>query len=197
MRVLIDYSDGRYSTRTVDADETARLEAQGVDVAHVEDDVWAAYREHCLRDGIWQALWRSISNEQYVERRQKELLPLEEADREIARLKEDLARSQRMEKFYAQENHRHRHERHRAQHHEFTCVFPLPGCNVDVLPPKWREDAQDILDGYSTSHAAEGMKIQGCCCGHDHEKLDDATAKQLRNHGFIVEQDAEPKKVSR
>jgi hypothetical protein len=75
VKILIDSADGRYSTRPLTEEEATRLEAQGHDVAHVADDVWAEY--------------------------------------------------------------------------------------------------------------------QGCCCGHDHEKLDEATAQQLRHNGFVVDHDSE------
>ena len=190
-KILLDYSDGHYSTRPLSDEEATKLEAQGNDVANVEDRVLDAWHRHCGEAGTWQALWRSISNEQYIRRREKDLLPLEEADREIARLKDELARSKRMEKFYEEQYMQNLGERHREEYVEFTCVFPQPGCQVDVLPPKWRERAQEILEQYNAQHAAEGMKVQGCCCGHEHMKLDEATVQQLRNVGFLVENDTD------
>jgi hypothetical protein len=44
---------------------------------------------------------------------------------------------------------------------------------------------------YKSEDAAEGIVHQGCCCGHAHRKLDEATAQQLRNGGFLVEHDSE------
>lgn len=199
MYVLLDHSDGRYSTRPVDDEETKRLEAQGVDVAHVEDDVWAEYLQHCGRDGIWQALWRSISNEQYVRRLQKELLPLEDANREIARLRIELERAERMAKHFEGEWMRERgigeHSYHTAEarsYNGYTCVFPQPGCNVDLLPSEWQARAREILAKYREHLAAQGIVHQGCCCGHEHRKLDEPTTLWLRNHGFLVEHDSEP-----
>src|SRR5262249_39533505 len=155
MKLLLDYSDGRYSTRPLTDEEAAKLEEQGVDVVHIEDRVYDAYQRHCEQDGVWQALWRSISNEQYIRRREKELRPLEEAEREIARLQEELARAQRMEKHYEHENCQLRAERklltataapvRHPQVDEFTCVFPQPGCDVLALPAQWRDWATMIL----------------------------------------------------
>ena len=190
-KLTIDWSDGHYSTRLHTDAEAAELEAKGIDVAHVEDRVYAAYLDHCGQDGIWHAFFRSIQNEQYVQRRQRELLPLEDAEREIRRLKEELERSKRMETFYEEQYTRQLAERHRTEYVEFTCVFPQPGCQLDALPLEWREHAEEILEQYSVKHAAEGMKVQGCCCGHRHAKLDDATTAKLRSAGFIVEHDAE------
>jgi hypothetical protein len=174
---------------TLTDEDASKCAALGIDVVYVEDGVYAAYLRDCGRDAIWQALWRSISNEQCMRRREKELLPLEDAEREIARLKDELARSKRMEKFYEEQYMQNLSERHREEYAEYTCVFPQPGCQVDVLPPKWRERAQEILEQYNAQHAAEGMKVQGCCCGHEHMKLDEATVAQLRNVGFLVEND--------
>lgn len=191
MKITIDWSDGHYSTRSHTDAEAAELEAQGIDVAYVEDRVYAAYLDHCGQDGIWQAFFRSIQNEQYVRRRETELRPLEEADREIARLKFELERAQRLEKFYEGQYHQNLDAKHRDRYVEFTCVYPQPGCRIDELPAAWQEDAAEILERYDTAHAAEGLKRQGCCCGHEHQKLDDAATTQLREAGFIVEHDAE------
>ncbi|HSX22247.1 MAG TPA: hypothetical protein VLE97_05675 [Gaiellaceae bacterium] len=192
-KIWIDWSDGRYYTRLLTDAEAANREALDLDVAHVEDSVWEEYLRHCGQDGIWQALWRSISNEQWMRRREKELMPLEEAAREIARLKDDLARAERLSKHHEERwtgamravrggDHRER---------EFTCVFPRPGCDVEILPPAWRDRAREILAKYRTDLAAEGMVVQGCCCGHDHQRLHDATVVELRRAGFIVEHDVE------
>jgi len=192
-KLWLDHSDGRYSTRPLSDEEAARSEADGFDVAHVEDGVYDAYRRHCEQDGVWQALWRAISNEQYVRRRERELLPLEDAQREIARLKEDLARAERVAKHFEESwssvTRAVRGGNHRV--HEYTCVVPQPGCDVEILPPAWRTRAREILAKYRTDLAETGMRVQGCCCGHDHQRLHDATVNELRNAGFIVEHDVE------
>ena len=190
-KIHIDWSDGRYSTRLLSDEEAAKCEAMDIDVVHLGDDVYAAYIRDCGRDAIWQALWRATSNEQSMRRREKELLPLEEAERKIARLTEDLARAQRMEAFYEERYMTDLSERHRQEYDEYTCIYPQPGCQIDLLRPEWRERAQEILEQYNAQHAAEGMKVQGCCCGHEHMKLDEATAQQLRNVGFLVENASE------
>jgi predicted N-formylglutamate amidohydrolase len=102
-KILLDHADGRYATRLLSAKEAADLEAQGTDVTYVEDHVYDAYLRHCEQDGVWQALWRTIANEQYIHRREQALLPLEEAQREIDRLREELARSERMHRYYEEE----------------------------------------------------------------------------------------------
>lgn len=192
-KIWLDHSDGRYFTRQLTDEEAAHHEAQGLDVAHVEDAVWAEYLRHCGNDGIWQALWRAISNDQYMRRRERELMPLEDAEREIARLKDDLARSERMAKHYedgwTRVTRAVRGGDHRAREH--TCVFPQPGCNVEILPPVWRDQARAILAKYRPDLAAEGMAVQGCCCGNDHQKLHDGTVAELRKAGFLVEHDVE------
>ena len=38
-KILLDYSDGYYSTRKIDDEEATKLEAQGFEVAHIEDRV--------------------------------------------------------------------------------------------------------------------------------------------------------------
>lgn len=191
MKLHLDWSDGRYSTRPLDDEEAAKCVALGIDVVHLQDSVYDAYLRHCEQDGVWQTLWRAISNEQAMRRREKELMPLEDAEREIARLKDELARAQRMETFYAERYAEQLSEQHRAEYVDFTCVYPQPGCRIDVLPPKWRDRAQEILEQFDAQRAADGMRRQGCCCGHEHEKLDEATADQLRGAGFLVEHDAE------
>lgn len=132
------------------------------------------------------------------------MLPLEEAAREIERLREDLARAKRMEKFYEERyehqlgEHRHAraHEIPKEQHaelepEEYTCVFPQPGADVSVLPPEWRARAHEILEKYNVTWAAEGIKVQGCCCGNEHKKLDEATSTQFCDAGFLIEHNAE------
>ena len=190
-KILLDYSDGHYSTRPLGDEEATKLEAQGFDVEHIEDRVLDAWHRHCDQEGTWQALWRSISNERYVRRREKELMPLEAAEREINRLKEELARAKRMETLYENQYVKNLGDRHREEHVEFTCVYPQPGCSVDELPEEWLEDAQEILEHYKPDRVKDGLKYQGCCCGHKHKLLDDAEAQKLRDAGFIVENDTE------
>lgn len=192
-KLWLDWSDGRYYTRQLTDEEAATAEERGVTVTHVEDGVYAAYLRHSEQDAAWQALWRAIANEQAMRRHEKELMPLEDAEREIERLKDALARAQRMEKFYEERYAAQLDERHREEYDDLTCIYPQPGCQVDALPPAWRERAQELLDQYDAERAAEGMKHQGCCCGHEHEKLDDATVDQLRRAGFLVEHDTVPR----
>lgn len=190
-KIWLDWSDGRYSTRPLTDEEAQAREDMNLDVAHVEDAIWQAYLRDCERDGIWQAFWGAISNEQYARRREKELLPLEDAEREIARLKAELERSRRMEKFYEDAYVKNLGKRHREEHVEYTCVHPQPGCQVDTLPSEWQERAQEILDQYRPDRVEGGQKYQGCCCGHQHKLLDDAEAQKLRGAGFLVENDTE------
>ena len=82
-------------------------------------------------------------------------------------------------------------ERHRQEYDEYTCVYPQPGCQIDLLRPEWRERAQEILEQYRSDRVEGGLKYQGCCCGHEHKLLDDAEAKKLRDGGFLVENDTE------
>jgi hypothetical protein len=193
VRLLLDHSDGRYSTRPVSPEEAVALEAQGFDVAHLEDRVYDAYLRHCEQDGIWQALFRSISNEQYVRRREKELLPLEEADREIARLKSDLERAERMAAFFEDEWLRTTGRQPRSEHDqvdntEYACVFPRPGCDVAALPfQDWRDLATAIL-----KDRGEQTLIHHCCCGHAHARLVADQVASIRAAGFrVVVEDAE------
>ena len=102
-KIRLDWSDGRYSTRLLSDEEVAKCEALGMDVVYLEDGVYATYLRDCERDAIWQAFWCAISNEQYMRRREKELLPLEDAEREIIRLKDELAHTQRTAKFFEDE----------------------------------------------------------------------------------------------
>lgn len=190
-KLYLDWSDGRYSTRPLNDEEAAKCEGMGITVAHLEDHIYEAYLRDCGRDAIWQALWRAISNEQYARQREKELMPLEEAGREIARLKEDLARAKRMEQFYEEQYAKNLGERHREEYGEYTCVYPQPGCDVAVLPIQWQDRAQEILEQYRPDRIEGSLKYQGCCCGNAHEKLADVTAAQLRSAGFLVEHDAE------
>jgi hypothetical protein len=182
-KIWLDWSDGHYSTRLLTDEEAAKREALDLDVTYVEERVLEAWHRHCDAEGAWQAMWRAISNEQSMRRREKELLPREEAVREIERLKDELARAKRMEKFYEERYALQLGERHRAEYAAYTCVFPQPGCDVAVLPAEWQDDAQGILEHYDVDRAA---KAQGCCCGHAHRKLDAATQAQLRAAGFLI-----------
>lgn len=189
----LDWSDGRYWTRLLSEEEATKCEELGITVAYLEDAAYETYLRDCERDAIWQVLWRAISNEQSTRRRQKELMPLEEAEREIARLKDELARAERMAKHFEEQCTRVRvavrgHER---DGREWTCVFPRPGCDVQLLPPAWRERATEILAKYKPELAIEGMMAQGCCCGTAHERLHDATVRQLRAAGFLVDHDSD------
>ena len=195
----LDWSDGRYTTRTLSAEEAAKCEELGADVAYLEDSIYEAYMRDCGRDAIWQALWRATSNEQSMRRREKELLPLEEAERKIARLTEELARAQRMETFYEERYLTDLSMRHRQEYDEYTCIYPQPGCNIDVLKnmpgvhPEWIEAAQEIVEQPKfAERAAEGLKYQGCCCCHTHVLLSNADVQLLRGAGFVVENDTEP-----
>ena len=190
-KLWLDWSDGRYSTRLLTEEEAAKRGELDLDVVHLEDGIYQAYLRDCERDSIWQALWRAISNEESMRRREKELMPLEDAEREIRKLKDDLAQAQRMWKFFEGEDARHRQEQHRENYVEYTCIYPQPGCQVDVLPVEWRELAQEILDQYRPDRVEDGLKYQGCCCGHEHKLLDDAEAQKLRDAGFLVENDTE------
>ena len=189
----LDWSDGRYYTRLLTDEEAATAEADGCDVVHLEDGIYAAYIRDCERDSIWQAFWRAISNEQYMRRREKELMPLEDAQREIARLRDELARAERMSKYFEEDSARVRAvvRGHARESREWTCVFPQPGCDLDLLPPQWRESALQVLTRYSPALAEAGMRVQGCCCGHDHQRLHESTVVQLRRAGFVVEHDSD------
>lgn len=193
-KIHIDHSDGRYFVRELTDAEAAEREKLGLDVAHVEPGLWAEYARHGLTDSIWQALWQSIDNKLHVTRRMDELVPLEQAQWEISRLREELARAERMAKHYEEDSRRTRIAVRGGDHRqrEYTCVFPVPGCDVGILPPAWRERARGILTTYRADLAAEGMTVQGCCCGYgEHQRLHDATVTRLRAAGFIVEHDVE------
>jgi hypothetical protein len=190
-KIWLDWSDGRYYTRLLTDEEAKGHEDKDLDVVHLEDNIWESYLRDCARDAIWQAFWRSIQNEQSMRRRTKELMPLEEAEREIARLNDELARAKRMERFYEDAYVKNLGERHREEYVEFTCVYPQPGCQVTALPPEWQERAQELLGQYRPDRVEDGLKYQGCCCGHQHKLLDDAEAGRLRGAGFLVENDTE------
>jgi len=178
VKIWLDWSDGRYSARRL-TDVEAIEEDLNESVAYVEDTIWESYLHHCDRDATWQVMWRSISNEQSMRRRGRKLIPLEDAQHEINRLKEALARSERIIG-----------DRHREDYEEFSCVYPQPGCQIAALPEEWREDAQEILDRYCPNRMEDGLKYQGCCCGHQHKLLADTVAQQLRDAGFLVENDS-------
>lgn len=191
LKIWLDWSDGRYSTRLLTDEEAAEREAKDFDVVYIEDGAWRQYERHCDRDAAWQAHWRAISNEQAMRRREKELMPLEDAEREIRLLKDDLAQARRMWKFYEDEDTRRRQGRHREEYIKYTCVYPQAGCDIEALPLPWRESALEILEAFNAERAAEGLKYQGCCCGHEHLLLDEEAVVKLRTAGFVVENDTE------
>ena len=197
-KLHLDWSDGRYYTRPLSDEEAAAAEAAGCDVVYLQDDVYAAYQRDCERDAVWQAFWRAIGNEMSMRRRERELMPLEDAEREIARLKEELACAKRMEAFYEERYETRLREDHREEYVEYTCIYPQPGCRIEALKdvagmhPEWIEAAEEIIEQPKfTQRAAEGLKYQGCCCGHKHLLLAAADVEMLRGAGFIVENDTE------
>jgi thioesterase domain-containing protein len=196
VKILLDHADGQYSTKLLSEEEATELEAQGLAVAYVQDAVYDAYLRHCDQDAGYQALWRSIANEQYIRRRERELLPLEEAQREIDRLREELARSERLHRHYEDEWLRATGRQTRAEHNNdgaYTCIYPQPNCDIDALESaEWRLRAQEILNKYNVALGEEGSRHQGCCCGHTHRLLSDQTAKELRAAGFLIENEADP-----
>lgn len=196
--IWIDESDGRCTVQSLTDEKVAELEARGLgdDVALVEDRVYAAYLQHCGQDGIWQTFLQSIRNKQYVQRRERQLRPREDADRENCALRAELERVRRSEKFF-----KIRYAEHVAVHAErfthLTCVYPQPGCDLTVLPSdEWREDAAEILESYSVADAAEGLRRQGCCCGSTHRKLDAATIARLKNTGGFLIEDASAAEIA-
>ena len=193
-KIWLDHADGHYSTRLLTDEEASKDEAEDQRAVYVQDAVYEAYLRHLGRDAAWDALWRALSNEQYMRRRESELLPLEEAAREIERLKDELARSQRTAKFFEEEWALLRTPRAvtAEDHDRFTCVSPQPGCDVGALEnEEWRRAAKEILAKYNGSLAAEGTRWQGCCCGHTHRRLSADEASILRAAGFLVEDDTE------
>jgi len=180
-KIWLDSSDGRYSTRLLTDEEAAqRLD----DVVYLADSVYEAYLRHCDRDVTWQALWRAISNEQFTRRREKELMPLEDAAREIDRLKYELAKAQRTASFFENEWDRQQQSEHRVKYADYTCVYPQPGCDVTALPLQWHEYASEILEQYNDTHGSQ--RRQYCCCGDSHTNLEADTIKRLRDSGFLV-----------
>ena len=115
-KLHLDWSDGRYSTRPLSDDEATAARTAGCDVVYLEDGVYAAYVRDCERDAIWQVFWRSIANEQSMRRREKELMPLEEAERKIRHLEDALARAGRMEAFYEERYMQNLSEKHREEY---------------------------------------------------------------------------------
>ena len=82
--------------------------------------------------------------------------------------------------------------RHRTNYAEFSCIYPQPGCNLDVLPWEWRNRAEGILAHYRADRMEGNQKQQGCCCEYgNHRLLDEAEAQKLREEGFLVENDSE------
>jgi heterodisulfide reductase subunit B len=187
--IQLDHSDGRFSTCVLNEDEVAQLEAQGIEIVHLQEGVYEAYLRHCQQDGVWQTFWQALSNEQYMRRRERELRPLEEASREIARLQEELAGAKCLETFYEARYAEQLHAAHQAEYNTYTCVYPQPGCEIGVLPSKWQESAKEILERFKAD--PECSRYQGCCCGHEHARLDAAAMQQLRAAGFLVENDTE------
>jgi hypothetical protein len=195
-KILLDHEDGRYSTKLLSKEEATELEAQAIDVAYVQDAVYDAYLRHCDQDAGYQALWCAIANEQYIRRRERELLPLEEAQREIDRLREELARSERMHRHYEDEWLRATGRQTRAEHDtdgSYTCIYPQPDCAINALESaEWRLQTQKILKEYNVVRGEEGSRHQGCCCGHTHRSLGFQEAAALRAAGFLVENEADP-----
>lgn len=193
-KLWLDHADGRYSARALTDEEAAGHDY--FDVVHLPNTVWEAYLRHCDRDATWQTLWRSISNEQYMRRREKELMPLEDAERKISQLEGDLAQARRMWRHFEEEHDRAKgldpnrwHTAEARSFNDYTCVFPQPDCDIKALSPKWQARATEIIGAY---RADLGTKYQGCCCAHgEHEKLDEATVQRLRDSGFVVEHDSE------
>jgi hypothetical protein len=125
-------------------------------------------------------------------------MSLEEAERKIRHLEDALARAERMEVFYEERYMQSLSEKHREEHAEYTCIYPQPGCQVDALKkvpgmhPEWLETLEGIMEQPKfAARAAEGLKYQGCCCGHKHLLLADTDAQMLRDAGFLVENDTE------
>jgi len=102
-KILLHHADGRYSTRLLFEKEAAEIKAQGGDIVTVQDRVYVAYLQHCAQDDVYQTLWNSLANEQYLRRRERELMPLEEAQREIQRLKDELESSKRLHRYFEDE----------------------------------------------------------------------------------------------
>lgn len=63
-KVLLDYSDGHYSTCVLNDDEATKLESEGFEVVHVDNRVLNAWHRHCDAEGTWQKLWRAILSAQ-------------------------------------------------------------------------------------------------------------------------------------
>jgi hypothetical protein len=188
---LLDHSDGSYSVRQLTIEEARDLEERGFDVASIEDGVLAQWHRHCDEEYAWQALWRTIDNALYASRKMRELLPMDQAEWKIRQLTEERDQARRMWQFYEDQYNQRLTEKHRDEYDTYTCVYPQPGCDVEALPLPWRERAAEILETYNPERTEGGLKYQGCCCGHEHLLLDDATAQKLRDAGFLVENDTE------
>lgn len=80
--------------------------AGGSYVVYMSDQVYAAHGSDYERDAIWQEFWRTLYNEQSIQRREAELQPLEDAAREIALLKEELACAERVTKHFEEKTAR-------------------------------------------------------------------------------------------
>ena len=191
----LTHADGRHYVRLLTDEEGRKSD----DAVLIEDRVYDAYLKHSEQDRVWQAFWNAIDNEQAMRRQVEKLQPLEDAQREIERLKAELDRHKRMEihwqNAYANKQtaaHREEYEEHREEYEEFTHIYPQAGCDVTVLPSEWMERAQDILAAFDAERAAEGMKYQGCCCEYgNHRLLSADEAQKLRDAGFLVENDTE------
>ena len=158
------------------------------------DHMDGRYSTECINEE--QTLWQALSNEAYLRRRERELMPLEDAKREIARLKEDLARSERMHRHYEDEWLRATGRQTRTEHDNngnYTCVFPQPGCDISVLESEeWQASAAELLKKYNIGRARNGSRYQGCCCGHTHRLLSPEVAERFRATGFLIENEADP-----
>jgi hypothetical protein len=89
-------------------------------------------------------------------------------------------------------------EKHREEYAEYTRIYLQPGCQVDALKKvpgmhsEWLEALEEIMGQPKfAERATEGLKYQGCCCGHKHRLLADTDAQMLRDAGFLVENDTE------
>ena len=179
--------DGRYLTRLLTEEEAAHCGALGLDVAYVEDAVWEEYLRHVGEDGIWQALWRTISNEQWMRRREKELMPLE-----AGRARDRTPQGRFSLRRAHGEALRGRLDASSSggawrgpPRSRVPLRVPAAWLQNRDLPPQWQDRAREILAKYRTDLAAEGMTVQGCCCGNEHQRLHDSTVIELQKAGFI------------
>lgn len=189
----LTHSDGRHYVRLL-SDEEGR---NSDDTVLVEDRVYDAYLKHIEQDRVWQAFWNAIDNEQAMRRQMEKLQPLEDAQREIERLKAELDRHKRQEIYWQNAYAGKQTAAHREEYQEFTHVYPQPGCKIAALRdlpgvhPEWIERAEDILEAFDVERMEGGMKYQGCCCEHKHILLKPAEVQMLRDAGFLVETDTE------